>query len=68
MCLYQRLEHWMDCLQLFHALALRRLRPNALVYSAALGTMAGRWRRSVMLWRRAKSENSVDMILRSSVT
>lgn len=70
MCLCQRLEHWMDCLQLFQALALRRLQPNELVYSAAMGamTVCGRWHQSVMLWGRAKSENSVDMILRSSVT
>ena len=70
MCLCQRLEHWMDCLQLFQALALRRLRPNELVYSAGMGamTVCGRWHQSVMLWDRAKSENSVDMILRSSVT
>ena len=60
----------MDCLQLFQVLALRRLRPNELIYSAAMGAMAscGRWRQSVLLWGRAKAENSVDMILRSSVT
>eukprot|EP00435_Cladocopium_sp_Y103_P006014 s2930_g1.t3 len=68
MCLCQRLEHWMDCLQLFQAMALHRLRPNELVYSAAMGAMATcSWHQSVMLWGRAKSQNSVDMILRSSV-